>query len=672
MKRKGWMIFVLAIVMLLPGAGYGAEAGDTEKQVEILGDIVVTATRSEQSVAKVPAHVAVITAEDIKASGAQSVPDVLRSLGGVLVSDLNGNGNNQTIDMGGFGETANRHVAVVINGRRVNPVDQAGVNWSIIPVENIERIEVLHGSGSVLYGDNAMGGVINIITKRGGEGSKFQAEIASGTDNTSKIRVGTGFNAGPVGLDLGYTEYQTDGYRDRSELDRKNMYGNLQADLTDSFSVFFDVNASETEYQLPGVLTKAQMDADRKQSVNPNDEGESKKISFAFGSEKDFGQHGALKINLSYSDEDVDSDMASWWNYMIFDVQTLGLTSQYIFEKNLAGRDNRLTLGVDFYDTRYEAWSGSFKGDRSNNYNHSKKTLAGYLQDEFNLTDSLLLNVGARYEKPEIELNADVAEVPGPYGHPANKTDEEMDEGEWAWNIGLAYSFLPGSKIYGRVYRSFRYPVVDEFTSYFTGEINEDLKQETSIGYEAGLGLTLFSKLKLNLRGYMMEVEDEIVWSGIQNENLDETRHVGGEVDFTYQATDFMALYGGGGYTDAEFTKGVNDGKDIPLVPDWKANAGVDFKFANGLRYRVQYNYVGEQYFGSDYGNDYDEMDSHNTVDMYLSYNFKGFEIFANATNIFDEEYSASGFYRSYMMPPDATYYPMPEAVYLVGVRFSY
>jgi iron complex outermembrane receptor protein len=169
-----------------------------------------------------------------------------------------------------------------------------------------------------------------------------------------------------------------------------------------------------------------------------------------------------------------------------------------------------------------------------------------------------------------------------------------------------------------------------------------------------------------------MEVKDEIVWSGIQNENLDETRHIGGEVDVTYQATDFMALYGGGGYTDAEFTKGANDGKDIPLVPDWKANAGIDFKFANGLRYRVQYNYVGEQYFGSDYGNDYDEMDSHNTVDMYLSYNFKGFEIFANATNIFDEEYSDSGYYRSYMMPPDATYYPMPEAVYLVGVRFSY
>ncbi|MBW2593174.1 MAG: TonB-dependent receptor, partial [Deltaproteobacteria bacterium] len=455
MKRERWVFLLLTIAMFLPVAGYAEETGDTEKKVEILGDIVVTATRSEQNVEKVPAHVAVITAEDIKASGAQSIPDVLRNLGGVLVSDLNGNGNNQTIDMGGFGETANRHVAVVINGRRVNPIDMGGVNWSIIPVENIERIEVLHGSGSVLYGDNAMGGVINIITKRGGEGSKFHVEAAAGTANTSKMRVGGGFSAGPVGLDLGYTEYQTDGYRDRSELDRKNLYGNLQADLTDSFSVFFDVNASETEYQLPGVLTKAQMDADRKQSVNPNDEGEyqlpgvltkaqmdadrkqsvnpndegeSKKISFAFGSEKDFGQHGALKINLSYSDEDIDSDMASWWNYMVFDIQTLGLTSQYILENSLAGKDNRLTLGVDFYDTQYEAWSGGFKGDLNKNYNHSKKTLAGYLQNELNLTDSLLLNVGARYEKPEIELSADIPEDPF-WGTPASKTDEEMDEG---------------------------------------------------------------------------------------------------------------------------------------------------------------------------------------------------------------------------------------------------
>ena len=659
MKKMYWVLGLLVATLVLP-VGTMAE---TSKDIATMEDMIVTATRSEQNVAKVPAHVAVITAEDIKASGAQSVPDLLRSLGGVLVSDLNGNGNNQTIDMGGFGETANRHVAVVINGRRVNPIDQAGVNWSLIPVENIERIEVLHGSGSVLYGDNAMGGVVNIITKRGGEGSKFQAEIATGTDNTNKIRIGSGFNAGAIGLDLGYTEYQTDGYRDRSELNRKNLYGNLQADLTDSFFVFFDVNASESEYQLPGALTEAQMAADRTQSINPDDEGESQKVVFTLGAKKDFGQYGALKINLSYGDEDIDSDMASWWSYMVFDVQTLGLTSQYILEKSLVGKDNRLTLGVDFYDTRFEAWSGSFKGDRSSRYDHSKKTLAGYIQDEFNLTDSVLLNVGARYEKPEIELSADI---------PGNVTDEEMDEGEWAWNIGLAYSFLPGSKIYSRVYRSFRYPVVDEFTSYYTGEINKDLQQETAIGYEAGLGLTLFSKLKLNLRGYLMEVKDEIVWSGVQNENLDETRHVGGEVDVNYQVTDFMALYGGGGYTDAEFTKGANDGKDIPLVPDWKANAGIDFKFVNGLRYRVQYNYVGEQYFGSDYGNNYDKMDSHNTVDMYLSYNLKGFEIFANATNIFNEEYSDSGYYRSYVTPPDGTYYPMPEAVYLVGVRFSY
>ena len=468
---------------------------------------------------------------------------------------------------------------------------------------------------------------------------------------------------GKVGLSLGYTYYRTDGYRDRSELDRKSFYGNLLADLTDSFSLFFDVNASESDYQLPGSLTRVQKDADRTQSVNPNDEGENQKLEFLLGVEKGFRENGLLKVNLSYSEEDIDSDMASWWSYMMFDIQTVGLTTQYILEKKWAGMDNRFTVGFDFYDTDYEAWSGFSKGAKTNNYDHSKQSLAGYLQNEISLSKSLVLNMGVRYEKPEIELSADI---------PGNETNEEMDEGEWAWNVGLSYSFLPGSKAYARVYRAFRYPVVDEFTSLFTGDVNEDLRQETSIGYEVGFATTLCSKLRLNLRGYVMNVEDEIAWNGIENENLDETRHIGGEFDFNLHINDLVTFYGGAGYTDAEFSKGVNDGKTISLVPEWKTNLGLDFTPLQGLRYRIQYNYVGERYFGDDNGNDYDKMDSYNTVDMYLAYNFKRCEIFLNATNVFDEKYSDYGFYRSWMVPPDATYYPMPEAVYMVGLRVAY
>ncbi|MBW1939559.1 MAG: TonB-dependent receptor [Deltaproteobacteria bacterium] len=657
--KKWFFGFLGFAVLMLPVSSQAEEDKNDQEPVLVMEEMVVTATRYEQKVEKVPAHVAIITADQIKESGAQSVPDALRSLGGVIVSDLNGNGNNQTIDMGGFGETANRHVAVVINGRRVNPIDQSGIRWSTIPVENVERIEVLHGSGSVLYGDNANGGVINIITKDAKEGLQINAEVGVGNLDTRKGLVNLNYGNGQTGLILGFTQYETDGYRDRSEADRQNIHGKLSADPTGSLSLFLEADITEANYQFPGSLTEAQKKQDRKQAVDLNDKGKAEDTSIAFGLEYDWGKNGLFAVNLSRQEEDREGIMDSWGSVYIYDMQTTGLSPQYILEKNIGGHDNRLTLGMDFYKTDYDLRKGSSKSNLTSYFDHEKTTISGYMQDEFNLLDSLLLNVGARYEDPETELTSDIS---------GSKTEKEIDDSEWAWNLGLAYAFKPGSKVYGRVYRSFRYPVVDEYTDLSTGAINENLKPETSVGYEAGLRLSMFSNLVLNLRAYSMDLDDEIVYTGSwptgQNENLDETRHAGGEFDFRYQALDFLALFGGAGYTNAEFTKGENDGKKIPLVPEWKGNAGFELDFDFGLKYRLQCNYVGERYFGGDYSNSLKQMDKYTTVDMYAAYTYKTVEFFLNATNIFDEEYSAAGYYGSY--------YPMPEAVYYGGVRLNF
>ena len=177
---------ILAIAAVIAVTSAGSVPAEEEKDLKKMDAVVVTGTRFEQETEKIPANVAVITSEDIKKSGAQSVPDILRNLAGVNVRDLNGNGNNQVVDLGGFGETADRHVAVVINGRRVNPIDMSNVRWSLVPVDNIERIEVLYGSGAVLYGDNAMGGVINIITKDITEGVSFDTEALAGNLGTRR------------------------------------------------------------------------------------------------------------------------------------------------------------------------------------------------------------------------------------------------------------------------------------------------------------------------------------------------------------------------------------------------------------------------------------------------------------------------------------------------------
>ncbi|MBN2420215.1 MAG: TonB-dependent receptor [Deltaproteobacteria bacterium] len=656
MKRHLYIILA-EFIMISAGLSFADDENDLKK----MDEVVVTGTRFEQEIEKIPANVAIITADDIKKSGAQSVPEILRNLGGAAVRDLNGNGNNQVVDIGGFGETADRHVAVVINGRRVNPIDMSGVRWSLIPVDNIERIEVLYGSGAVLYGDNAMGGVINIITKDIAEGISFDGEVMAGNMGNRSAHGIFNFNKGAFGVQMGLEGSETDGYRDRSEAERKGIYGKIQVYPTDSLMLSVDLSAGESEYQLPGALSEEEMNINRKQALNLNDEGEDEDFFIGLDAEIDFDTNGVLTLRVNKREEDIESNMASWSSYVQIDSDTKGLNAQYVLDKNLLDHGNRLTFGIDYYDTDYDVSRDDTYN--INRFNNSKETFSYYLQDEFSILKSLIINAGVRYEDPEIDLASNFSEVITSYSY---------DDSETAWHLGLSYNFKPGSKVYARVYEAFRYPVVDEFTSLFTGAINSDLKQETSEGYEIGARLSIASKLVINARVYTMDLENEIAYSNVtwQNENLDKTRHQGAEADFRYQACPYAAIYGSVGYIDAEFRQGENNGKNIPLVPEWKYNLGVDVNYMN-LKGRVQYNYVGERYFGSDYANTQKKMDDYQTVDLYLGYEIGNYEIFANAQNIFDEKYSDYGYYNSWG-PAFFNYYPMPEASYRAGIKLSF
>ncbi len=659
--KRFFYITVMASILIFTQIATAAE--NTDNNIKKMDEVVVTGTRFQQEEAKIPADVKVITAEDIKKSGAQTVPDILRNLGGVSVRDLNGNGNNQVVDLGGFGDSADRHVAVVVNGIRINPIDLSGVRWTLIPVDNIKRIEVLYGSGAVLYGDNAVGGVINIITKDIVEGTSADVQAMAGNQATKSVNGIFNYNKGPFGFQVGAEGYETNGYRDRSETRRKGAYGKIQAYPTDNILLSLDVSAGNSKYQLPGALSEAQMDANREQAVNQADKGEDKDFSIGLGSEFDFDKKGVLTLRVNHRKEDIDSDMVSWMSYMTIESKTNGLNTQYVLDSDLMDHGNRLTLGFDYYDTDYDASRGAQKGATTNTFNNSKKTYSYYIQDEYSILKDVILNAGIRYEDPEIDLATKF---------PDASTSYSFKDSETAWQLGLSYNFKPGSKVYARAYKAFRFPVVDEFTSLFTGAINTSLKQETSNGYELGARYTVASKMVINARIYTIDLDNEIaydLYTG-QNENLDKTRHRGAEVDFRYQACTHAALYGNIGYTNSEFRQGENNGKEIPLVPEWKYNLGIDMKYGN-VKGKIQYNYVGERYFGNDYANTQKKMENYDTVDIYLGYEFNKAELFVNAKNIFGKEYSDYGYYNSWG-PDFYNYYPMPEATYWAGLKMSF
>ena len=164
----------IATALLAVGTGsLNAQEGVTGSQVK-LPTIVITSSRLNNALDGVSttniagASTTVVTAEEIQRSPRRTIPEILSSEAGVQFHDLYGstNGAGQTIDMRGFGEPATANTLVLINGRRLTDLDLAAVDFSSIPQESIDRIEVTRGNvGGVLYGGGAEGGAINIITK---------------------------------------------------------------------------------------------------------------------------------------------------------------------------------------------------------------------------------------------------------------------------------------------------------------------------------------------------------------------------------------------------------------------------------------------------------------------------------------------------------------------------
>ncbi len=194
-----------AALLLLP------VTGRAEEQTR-LGEVVVTATRKAMDTADAPAAVSVVTEAEMQSKPVQQVTDALKDLPGVLVRDFAGAAPsawaNQVVIRGipGYYRTS-----VMVDGQSINNGFSGGINWSVIDPENIERIEVVRGPFSSLYGGNAMGGAVNIITKAPDERA-FAAKAGYGSDDLKTAHVSYGDRIGRFGLrvDAGYKA--SDGY----------------------------------------------------------------------------------------------------------------------------------------------------------------------------------------------------------------------------------------------------------------------------------------------------------------------------------------------------------------------------------------------------------------------------------------------------------------------------
>jgi iron complex outermembrane receptor protein len=623
----------------------------------VMGEVVVTASREKEAVAKVPAHVTVIDAEEIQRSNAQNVPQALAAAG-LHVSDVTGNQRTYNVDLRGFGESAPFNLLVLVDGRRINQADLSGTDWALIPLERIERIEVLPGTrGSVLYGDNATGGVVNIITKEG-QGLEGRVAAAYGSYDTAKAAAGVGGTTGIVSYDLTATYMDSDGYRDNSATRAKDAGATVKLDPSEIVSFNFSGGYHEDDTHLPGAILQSQFDAgaDREDTFYPNDYANTEDYYGKAGVELFFLTNDAFRLDLGYRNRDVlqYASFTEGWFTGDTTIETYSAAPRLTFQESFGDVSNRVIFGADFGRTTEDITNTSnfFGALTSGSFDFEKDNTGYYVHDDFGVTRQLTLSGGYRFDKADFSFSP---------GEP-NETDYD----EEASTFGINYT-IGDAKIYASYGKSFRYPLMDELFNFFTSRVNAELRPQTARNWEVGTAYNMTSHLQVDINLFNIRTEDEIFYNPttFANENLDgDTQRDGFEVRLNYRRSGWTA---GAGYTytRAEIDGGQYNNSQIPNVPKHKTTANLGYAFDMGLFLGLDATYTGSRYLISDFNNVSVKQEEYALVNAKIEYNWRWLTFFTNLNNIFDKEYASYGGL-NFLSEPG--YYPSPEFNVLAGV----
>jgi iron complex outermembrane receptor protein len=644
-------------------------------------EVVVTGTRSEEKVERIPANVTVIDDKAIANSNAQNIPELLRFQEGIVVRNLLGNPKTAQVDLRGFGESAPSNTLVLVDGRRVNEIDLSGVDWAQIPIDQVQRIEIVRGTGTVLYGDNAPGGVINIITKTPPDQLTASAGGTFGSYGYNNGVFSVSGGSGKVAASLFGNYQSTDGYRENNEFRGKNLGGKILFDPSDTVNLNLSGNYHSDHTGLPGPLTLEQFNTNPKMARDPLNEANTTDGYLKLGGGFDFRSYGNLVADLAYRDREAD------WKYVDpfgtflsnSDIETWAFTPRYILSGDLMGRQNKVIGGVDLYQSRQSTNSSYGNPPTPSGTAEVQKDSVGlYLNDEFALLDNLFLTLGGRYESVHYDLsNTPLTGFPVP----PPPLSETVSDSEPAYVAGLNYVYTGQSYTFLRMNRSFRFPATDELIEFdqFTGQpmVNTDLKPQTGFHVDWGIRHFFTPLIQANMTLYRVKFKNEIYYDPTPvpffgtNSNYPETLHQGVEVGSNADLFGILTLFGNYTYEEAVFVGGPYDGKDIPGVPRNKFNLGFRIHdVVPGAIFTAAYNYVGSSFFISDQNNQFPKLESYYTVDLRLSYGWKWINCFLGVNNLTDRKYAQYGVIGGF--PEQPFVYPSPDRTWVGGIEIRY
>ena len=541
---------VLAVLMWISFFTVAATAGDDTSAVEA-EPVVVTATKTEHSLADAPVKTTVITRKEIEEKQLTTLQDAFRSIPGLRVMRAAGTwGDSGKIMLRGLDA---KHTLILVDGHRVYGGHSDSVDLQAYPLAMVERIEVVQGPGSALYGSEAMGGVINIITRKPAAETRLNASAAFGSRDTQQYEGALNVGKEKVGATLGYSFRHTDGIApDTDETTEQAVHGAINVKPGDRSDLDLSVLFARQE------MVYEAREQDR------------------------FG------INPSWQwRPDAISSVKVWGSWFRYEHATGDLSTDYIQDVYEAEIDytrlfferHNITLGLQHETEK--------RDDTGKGFEAQEEVNSLFVSDEIDF-HPLVLVLGLRMDQHE-EWNEQ-------YNPKASLMYQVNDRIRLRGAVGTSFSAPSLSKLYG---------------SWMMGpyrvQPNVDLEPEESLGYEAGADVQLTQDASLSLTAFRNDVENlivsRIVRSGARPynlfwENVDEAVTQG--VETTFRADWCRHFSSVLGYTFLD-TENKSTGKELVERPNHKIDLDLTARWADlGLTLTLTGQYIGERYADED------------------------------------------------------------------------
>jgi iron complex outermembrane recepter protein len=616
-SRYGAGLVALVLLGLVPGGECPAADAGAPGGVAVLDPVVVEATRLDKAIDRVPGAIGVVGKDDVQLGRQQlGLDESLVAVPGLFLQNRYNFAQDLRISIRGFGARAGfgiRGVRIIVDGiPETLPDGQAGVDS--IDLGSVERIEVLRGPASSLYG-NASGGVINIISERGPDIPFVEARLAAGELNYRKYQLKTGGDTGRFNYMVNASQLVLDGYREQSETKNSQFNGNFTFQIDESAELAIRAHfTDQPRADDPGALTRAEFDVDPR-AANPSavafDAGEDldqQRIGLVY--KKSFGELHELQLRNYYVWRDFLNRLPfTAGGSVMIDRFFAGGGASYTYGGDVLGRGNRLMLGVD-YDrqdddrSRFDNNLG-IQGDLTFEQNEQVTARGLFVQNEFDLTDSLALTLGLRHDRVEVDVSDRFL---GDGDDSGRRTFSETSP-----MIGLVYALAPAASLYATVATAFETPTTTELANPTGGGgFNQDLEPQQAANYEIGARGLLGRRTRYQLALFTTDVEDELVPFELEGQpgrtffaNAGESRRRGVELGLQSRPGKGLQVVFAYTWSDFEFrqftdTQGSDfAGNLIPGVPEHLLYGELSYWRPGGFYASLDALHVGRLYLNN-------------------------------------------------------------------------